>query len=316
MAEAGLVDRLRHCALLYDGTEQYLAAAVAFAAAADATGAAVLVAVPSDRLAQLREVLPGDGSVEFADMAVAGRNPGRILPWLLLPFAAAHPGRPIAVLGEPVWPGRTSWEYPACAVHEALVNVALASHTARLLCPYDVAGLDPAVVADAAGTHPMLQDRAGERASPAYADPLSLIDALNVPLPAPPAAAAVRGYAQADELSQVRSFVAGIAAAAGLGPDRIYHLTVAVNELTTNTVAHTGGPGRIAVWCEADVLVCQVSDSGRLADPLAGRIPRPADAPGGRGLLIVNELCDLVRLHTGPQGTDIRLHVCLPTAGR
>jgi anti-sigma regulatory factor (Ser/Thr protein kinase) len=101
------------------------------------------------------------------------------------------------------------------------------------------------------------------------------------------------------------------AAAEGLGPERIYHLTVAVNELATNTVSHTDEGGTATVWREDDVLVCQVTDTGRPADPPAGQVPRAADAAGGRGLLIVTELCDLVRVHAGPNGTSIRLHVRL-----
>jgi anti-sigma regulatory factor (Ser/Thr protein kinase) len=130
-------------------------------------------------------------------------------------------------------------------------------------------------------------------------------------LPQPPAHAVSRGYASAEELSGLRRFVVAFAVAEGLGQEGTYHLTVAVNELTTNTVSYTDEGGTVTVWREADVLVCQVTDTGLLADPLAGQIPRPADATGGRGLLIVNELCDLVRVHAGPGGTSIRLHVRL-----
>jgi hypothetical protein len=33
---------------------------------------------------------------------------------------------------------------------------------------------------------------------------------------------------------------------------------------------------------------------------------------GGYGLLVVNDLADLVRTHTGPAGTAIRLHFLVP----
>ncbi len=46
-----------------------------------------------------------------------------------------------------------------------------------------------------------------------------------------------------------------------------------------------------------------------IADPLAGR-QRPApDAPGGHGLWLVNQICDLVELRSGPAGTSIRMHM-------
>ncbi|MCZ9342699.1 ATP-binding protein, partial [Streptomyces sp. TRM76130] len=52
--------------------------------------------------------------------------------------------------------------------------------------------------------------------------------------------------------------------------------------------------------------VCEVRDAGRLADPLAGRRPAARDQRGGRGLLLVNLVSDLVRVHTGPDGTTVR----------
>jgi anti-sigma regulatory factor (Ser/Thr protein kinase) len=56
--------------------------------------------------------------------------------------------------------------------------------------------------------------------------------------------------------------------------------------------------------------VCQVRDRGHLTDPLAGRRPAPRHQGGGRGLLLVNELADLVRMHTSCQGTTINAYLC------
>jgi hypothetical protein len=39
----------------------------------------------------------------------------------------------------------------------------------------------------------------------------------------------------------------------------------------------------------------------------------PSDGlPGGKGLWVVNQLCDLVQARTGPAGTTTRLHMSLP----
>lgn len=61
----------------------------------------------------------------------------------------ARPGRRVRVIGEPIRPGRSDVEYPACVQHEVLINMTFADCAATILCPYDVVGLDPAVVADA-----------------------------------------------------------------------------------------------------------------------------------------------------------------------
>jgi anti-sigma regulatory factor (Ser/Thr protein kinase) len=58
------------------------------------------------------------------------------------------------------------------------------------------------------------------------------------------------------------------------------------------------------------MLICEVRDTGRIADPLAGRRRPPADQlAGGWGLWIANALCDLVQLRTSSGGTTVRLHL-------
>ncbi|HEX5740469.1 MAG TPA: sensor histidine kinase, partial [Pilimelia sp.] len=283
----------------------------AFLEPALAAGAPVLVAVPGDNLGVLRSALAGrDTRVRFADMTVAGRNPGRILPTVLLPFAADHPGERPWIVGEPVWPGRTADEYPECVAHEALINAAFAGRDAAILCPYDAAGLDEVSVADAARTHPAFLRPAGDRVpSRRYADPLALAAECNVPLPPVPTGAAALAYDAAVGLGAVRRFVSAQARGAGLADDRADDLVVAVNELAANTIAHTPGEGTVRVWAEGGQVRCQVDDGGYLADPLAGRIPPAVDVPGGRGLILVHRLCDLVRVHRGVGGTAVRLHV-------
>jgi len=308
--------QFEHLGLLYRHPEEYVAGTTAFVHDALAVDAPVLVAVPGDNLDLIRDSLgaaPG-ARVQFADMAVAGRNPGRIIPGVLLAFAAAHPGRRVWIIGEPIWPGRTTIEYPACAAHEALINVAFAGRDAAILCPYDAEGLDPAALADSHHTHPIMVDGTRRWLSPVYGDPFGAAAKFNRPLPDPPDRAAAMTFEGFDSLASVRRFLVREAVAAGLTHDQIADLTIAVNELTTNTSEHTTGAGLLSVWTEDGTLVCQVGDDGHLRDPLAGRIPPTGDQRRGRGLFLVNQLCDLVRIHTGPAGTTIRLHTRLPVA--
>jgi anti-sigma regulatory factor (Ser/Thr protein kinase) len=65
----------------------------------------------------------------------------------------------------------------------------------------------------------------------------------------------------------------------------------------------------VRTWREPDAVVCEVSDSGAIADPLAGRVePRP-DQLGGRGLWVANHLCDLVQIRSSPSGTVARVRM-------
>jgi len=303
------VDRFAHPALLYRDDEEYLAGTLPYIRDGLSAGEPVAVAVPGANLQLIRAALGDDADrVSLLDMTTAGRNPGRILPTVLLSFADTHPDRRVRLIGEPIWAGRSAAEYPACAQHEALINVAFADRAATILCPYNAALLDPAWIADAYRTHPVLFTAAGRFDSLHYDDPIAVAAGFNRPLSARPADAAAL-VVDIHTLPAARRFIAEHAIRAGLPAERVSDLVLAVNELAGNSAEHGGGVGELSVWTQADYLVCQLADRGHVSDPLAGRIPVPADAPGGRGLLLVNRLCDLVRMHTTPTGTTVRVHL-------
>ncbi|MER6420649.1 sensor histidine kinase [Streptomyces sp. NPDC001137] len=296
-----------HPALLYRDEHEYLAGTVPFVRDALAAGEAVAVAVPGERLRLIRDALGDDArAVRFLDMREAGRNPGRIIPAVLRAFADAQPpGTRVSIIGEPIWAGRTPAEYPACVQHEALINAAFRGRSATILCPYDIRRLDPQVVADAFATHPTLL-RAGSRRhedSGAFA-PADVVARYNEPLP--PALPLLSFRFDADSLSEARHLAVDEAVRLGLPSARVQDLALATAELATNSVVHGGGSGELGVWAEDGYVVCEVRDKGHMTDPLAGRRPVPRDQHGGRGLLMVNLVADLVRVHTGPDGTTVR----------
>jgi anti-sigma regulatory factor (Ser/Thr protein kinase) len=293
-----------HPALLYRGMDEYLSGTLPFIRSGLDAGEPVAVAVPGSNLAVLRAELGDDANrVHLVDMARAGRNPGWIVPGVLRSFADRHTEGRVRIIGEPIWPGRREAEYPACVQHEALINLAFQDHAATILCPYDAARLPARVLADAEATHPVLEAVGGQWASTAYA-PRRIADAYNRPLPRPAGVAWV-GFAS-ETLVEPRRAAVAEASRAGFSADRIADLELAVSELATNSVVHGGGRGEFGVWREDDWLVLEVRDRGRLTDPLAGRRPPAPTVPGGRGLLMVNLLADLVRVHTTGKGTAVR----------
>ncbi|HEY3470323.1 MAG TPA: sensor histidine kinase [Amycolatopsis sp.] len=296
-----------HPALFYADDAEYLAGTVPFVWSGLAAGEPVAVAVPGPNLDLLRRELGGDADrVQLLDMTEAGRNPGRIIPGVLRAFADAHPGRPVRIIGEPIWAARSDVEYPACVQHEALINLAFAGRDATILCPYDVKALDPVVLADAEATHPVLIDGAGSRTSTAYA-PEDVVARYNLPLDVPE-----RGFVFAlpntSDLAAARALAHVHARAGGLSPDRVADVEVVVTELLSNSVEHGSGSGTVRFWCDETGFVCEVHDHGTLTDPLAGRHPATPLQHRGRGLLLVNHLADLVRLHTGEHGTTFRAY--------
>jgi len=74
-------------------------------------------------------------------------------------------------------------------------------------------------------------------------------------------------------------------------------------------VRHAGGDGTVQIWHTAEELICQVADRGQITDPLAWHRARSELALGGKGLWLVNQLCDLVQVRTSQAGTVARLHM-------
>ena len=296
-----------HPALFYRGIQEYVAGTVPFIEEGLAAGEPVAVAVPASNFGPLRAELGASAErVRFTDMSRAGRNPGRIIPKVLRAFADAYPAERVRIIGEPIWPGRSDAEYPACVQHEALINLAFAGRDVTILCPYDAARLNAGWLADAYTTHPVVVvDGRAERSTTYDAD--RAVSAFNELLVPPPWA--VVFTFDIDRLSGARDLAVELAKRLGLTGGRLDDFSLAVTELTTNSVLHGGGSGTVSVWGDGTQIMCEVRDRGWLRDPLAGRRAPRCDKPGGRGLLMVHNLADLVRIHTGPEGTTVRFHM-------
>ncbi len=303
-----------HPAFFYRSDDEYLAVLVPFVVDGLAAGEPVAVAVPEQRLAVLRSALGADAdAVTMINMLEAGRNPGRIIAGVLRRFADGHHDRHVRIVGEPIWAERTATEYPACVQHEALINPAFAGRDVTIICPYDTARLPDHVVADAHATHPEIWVADERRPSDKY-DPDGVVARYNEPLDGDAKGTQVLDVAALDELPATRRWVTERAALLGLGPKRIGDLELVANELVVNGIVHGGGSAHVRMWVADDHLVCEVTDPGQLTDPLAGRRPPAKGQLSGRGLLLVHGLSDLVRIHTAPDGTTIRVYLRLDRA--
>jgi anti-sigma regulatory factor (Ser/Thr protein kinase) len=61
------------------------------------------------------------------------------------------------------------------------------------------------------------------------------------------------------------------------------------------------------MWTEDGAAVLEVTDAGTVDEPLTGRLLPATEDAGGRGLYLVNQLCDLVQLRSSPAGTTVRV---------
>ncbi len=310
----GVVEATRefvHEALLYDGDDEFVSATALFIREGVDAGEPVLVVVGAEKIARLREELNGHGdAVLFADMADVGANPARIIPaWQQFVEQHLRDDRPVRGIGEPIWAERSADELVECQRHESLLNVAFADAPAwRLLCPYDVSKLSGAVIEEALRSHPIVVRNGVRGTSGSYRGLAGPARPFDLPLPGPPANTDVFEFDGA-HLADGRRLVSRRAADAGLSAARANDLVLAVNEILTNSVRHGGGSGVLRIWQDDGRLVCEVEDRGRINDPLVDRRRPDTDQPGGRGLWMANQLCDLVQFRTAGGETIVRLHM-------
>ena len=300
----------RHEALLVDGLDEFLDRAVPFVTEGADADEPVMVALIEDHWAPLRAALGSVAErVHHVDMGSLGRNPARIIPaWK--DFVARHrrTGRPMRGIGEPIWAGRRRAELEECQLHEALLNVALPPQTPLwLLCPYDVGSLGDDVVEEALRSHPTLSDVAATAPSARFGGAHHAVGLWEQGLAAPSGAVEEYRFRRGD-LAALRVVVRTRAAGTTMSTARVEDLTLAVNELAANSLDHGGGRGVLRLWSEPGAFLCEVQDSGRIADPLVGRTTPAADQPRGRGVWMVHQLCDLVQIRSTPTGTVVRVH--------
>jgi len=296
----------QHQALIYDGSEDYLAGTLPFLWAGIEAGQPLLVAVGPEQTALLERELGRDAErVRFLDMREVGRNPAAIIP-VWQQFVGESEGRPVRGIGEPVWASRSEAALEECQRHESLLNFAFDRGPAwELLCPYDAGSLGEEVLGKVAHSH-RLVCRDGEREESRSFAPEQ--DCFAGALPPPAAKPEVFGFALT-ELTEVRRRVATAAERAGMGPAQIADFVTATSELAANSVMHGGGSGTLRLWREEERLLAEVEDRGLIEEPLVGRLQPDVSQEGGRGLWLANRLCDLVQIRSGAQGTTVRLHV-------
>jgi anti-sigma regulatory factor (Ser/Thr protein kinase) len=297
---------LIHEALFYRGRAELEQAVGEFVRTAATAGEPVMAAVARENLSWLPEALGADGDdVFFEDMGEVGRNPACLIP-MIQEWLDDHDGRGY-VISEPMWPGRSYAETAECLRHEALVNYALAEAEATVLCPFDAEHLDADVLEGAELTHPRVRDGGGSRRSACFADPFGIAVDERWPLSEP--AEPVSEHIFAGDLRSLRRAVVEDPCLGALSRERRDDVVFAVHEAATNTMRHGDGRGLARIWHDGRSVIAEVSSGSAVTDVLAGRRRPTPDALSGRGLWLINQLCDLVQLRSGETGTTLRMHV-------
>jgi anti-sigma regulatory factor (Ser/Thr protein kinase) len=303
-----------HEAFFYVDDDEYLAGTIPFLKEGAAKGEPTLVAVSEAKARLLKDHLNGEAeAIRFVNMAELGKNPARIIPaWR--EFAGLHlrEDQPVRGIGEPIWPGRGPDELEECRRHESLLNFAFEDGPAwQLVCPYNASGaLSDEVLEGARHNHPVLGSDGALTECSEYLGPAEAFDPLGGELADPGAPTDALDFDR-DRVATLRRFVEGHARRAALSERRTADLVLAVSELASNSVRHAAGNGTLEVWQEGDTLFCEVRDEGHIQDPLVGRESPSLSQHSGRGLWLVNQVCDLVQLRSSPAGSAVRVRMSL-----
>ena len=117
----------------------------------------------------------------------------------------------------------------------------------------------------------------------------------------------------AGSLAALRTAVAERVSGAGVAPERVGDVVIAVHELAANAVRHGAGRGVARIWRKGPCLCCVVSDDGpprEAAAAAAASWPEPA----GHGLWLARQIADEFSVVTGEGGTLAR--ACFAITGR
>lgn len=302
----------RHEAVYYQREREFLDLVAPFIRDGVTGGQPVMVAVIAARQAALRaELGPVAEAVEFIDMTELGRNPARIIPaWR--DFLARHrDDGPVRGVGEPIWAGRKAVEIEECQLHESLLNLAIAPGTPFwLLCPYDRAALDAAIIDEAARSHPVIVEPKVYRGSPAYGGAYHAAEIFRrtLSLPTEPIRHLVVDPAAGHHVSD---WVRRWAEASGVPRRRAAGLAAALRGVAQAGGSHAGRDQMLQLWQQGSDLVCQLHDASQVSDPMIGRRPPGQDNSRGRALLTAHDLCDLVQVRSNEAGTTVRVHTWL-----
>jgi anti-sigma regulatory factor (Ser/Thr protein kinase) len=295
-----------HEALMYRDEAEFDAAMHKFLQEAAAAGEPVLVALPGPHLEHVRRGLEDMmADARFEDLEHVGRNPSCLLS-MIEEWVVSHDGH-ARVVSEVVWPGRSHSEAVEALRHEALVNHALAESGATIMSPFDAAHLDEDIVAAVEMTHPTVVDGGQRRAGASYTGPMSTAFDELWPLQDP--AGPVSEHPLAGSLLELRRAIAADPVLGSLSAERRSDLVFAINEAASNAVKHGDKACMTRIWLDGDEVVTEVSTQAAIADLMAGRRRPAADALQGRGLWLINQLCDLVEMRSDSSGTRLRMHI-------
>lgn len=297
-----------HTTMFYDSAQRYVDETGDFLREGLERGHRALVMAPSHRVEQLRSALGRDADeVTYIDEAVAYAPQWNVYR-VLLDFAADAPDIRSCVIAEQQLTARTPVELLDYRRLEAAINLVFADRDVDLLCPYDTSALPDDLLEIGLHSHDSMRSHGRLRPNARFGDPADLLARLAAVVHPPSNATTLVCGSRAD-VSSARRLVHALGADAGLDPDAVDDVALAVTEVLANALLHGEPPALLHVYDEGDTWVCHVQDSGHVPmDPLTGLLPPDEPSDHGYGLWLARQLCTAVDVGNDASGTHVRLH--------
>jgi two-component system nitrate/nitrite response regulator NarL len=171
----------RHEALVYSSLEELAAATLPFISRGIELGEQLLVVLPPDGCALLREKLGAHADqIDFADAPDWYQSPEHALEQYTR-YAELHVSRGasrVRVVAEVIWPRGSEADVDTWKRYEAGISGEMASTPVSFICVYNAAELPVGIITDAKRTHPVLRTAGGARPSGQYTRPEEFVRGL------------------------------------------------------------------------------------------------------------------------------------------
>ncbi len=295
---------LRHNALVYRSTDEYLARAVPFLREGLQAGEGAIVAHTKAGIAMMREALGPDAEhVTFVDVSAAYTRPARTLAAYHSVYAEQLARTPALRAVADVQFGPDPREWDQWTGYEAVFNHSFGHLPVWVLCSYNANGTPDRLIEGVWQTHPEVVHGHGWELSEHYEDPAALLRRV---APASETLPQLRLIQACDDAVQLREHVASALTAAGLDAHKVLEMLLAVTEVADNAVRHGTGIEAVRIGHAHGRFVCEITDRGPgFDDPTAGYLaPRQGI---GRGLWVARQLAWHVEFLRVPAGFTARL---------
>jgi len=295
---------LRHNALVYESTDEYLARAVPFLKAGIEAGEGAVVAHTKPGLAMMREALgPEAARVTFVDVSGAYTRPARTLAAYHEVYVEQLRKTPTLRAVADVQFGPDPNEWDLWTGYEAVFNRSFGHLPAWVLCSYDANGTPDPIIEGVWQTHPEVVAGDSWNSSDLYEDPDQLLRRIT---PAPDPLTGLRAIPFGRGAEDLREQLARELASDTLSEAQTLDLLLAVTEIANNAMQHGGGIQEVRVGRAGGRFVCEIVDRGDgFDDPAAGYLAPRAGI--GTGLWVARQLTWRIEFFHSPTGFTTRI---------